>query len=69
MKNLLYRLIAVLLGFSLAFGLAEITVRVLCPQEVGPLRFAFDQNFGRHTGTRAKGPAEFTRGLRLHVQQ
>ena len=46
MKNLLYRFIAVVLGFSVAFGLAEITVRVLCPQEVGPPRFAFDQTLG-----------------------
>ncbi len=46
MKSLLYRLIALLLGFSVAFGLAEITVRVLCPQEVGPPRFAFDQTLG-----------------------
>ncbi|MCX5892887.1 MAG: hypothetical protein NTW80_07950, partial [Deltaproteobacteria bacterium] len=46
MRNLLYRFIALMLGFSLAFGLAEITVRVLRPQEVGPARFAFDQTLG-----------------------
>jgi hypothetical protein len=45
-KNLLYRFTALVLGFSLAFGLAEITVRVLRPQEVGPPRFAFDQTLG-----------------------
>ena len=41
-KNLLYRFTALVLGFSLAFGLAEITVRVLCPQEVGTPCFAFE---------------------------
>ncbi len=45
-KNLLYRCTALVLGFSVAFGLAEITVRVLRPQEVGPPRFAFDQTLG-----------------------
>jgi hypothetical protein len=45
-KNLLYRLTALVLGFSVAFGLAEITVRVLRPQEVGPTRFAFDPTLG-----------------------
>jgi hypothetical protein len=45
-KNLLYRLIAVLLGFSVAFGLTEITVRFIRPQEVGPPRFAFDPELG-----------------------
>lgn len=46
LKNFLYRLIAVLLSFSLAFGLAELAVRVCCPQEVGPTRFAFDPELG-----------------------
>jgi hypothetical protein len=34
--------ISVCLGFLLAFGLAEMAVRVICPQETGPPRFAFD---------------------------
>jgi len=36
----------VLLGFSVAFGLAEIAVRFIRPQEVGPPRFAWDPKLG-----------------------
>ncbi len=46
MKNFLFRLIAVLLGFSIAFMLAEIAVRIICPQEVGPVRFACHPQLG-----------------------
>jgi hypothetical protein len=46
MKNLLFRLIAVVLGFAAAFGLAEIAVRTICPQETGPVRFAFNPVLG-----------------------
>lgn len=35
-----------LLGFSVAFGLAETAVRVFNPQEVGPVRFAFNPEMG-----------------------
>ena len=55
MKNLLFRLIAVLLGFCVAFGLAEIAVRVLCPQETGPPRFAFDPVLGEIPVPHQKG--------------
>ncbi len=46
MGNFLYRIIAVILGFLLAFGLAEVAVRLLSPQETGPPRFAFDPELG-----------------------
>ena len=46
MKNLLFRLIAVIIGFTVAYGLAEIAVRLISPQETGPSRFAFDSELG-----------------------
>ncbi len=46
MKNLLFRLIAVIIGFSVAYGLAEIAVRIVNPQETGPPRFASDPELG-----------------------
>jgi len=45
-KNIILRVIAVLLGFSVALGLAEIAVRYIRPQEVGPPRFALDPKLG-----------------------
>jgi hypothetical protein len=54
-KNLLYHLLALLLGLSLAFGLAEIGVRLFCPQEVGPIRFAFDKDLGEIPVPNQKG--------------
>lgn len=46
MKNILFRLIAVILGLTVAYGLAEIAVRIISPQETGPPRFAFDSELG-----------------------
>ncbi len=46
MRAILFKIIAVLLGFLAAFAGAEIAVRLLRPQEVGPVRFAFDPNLG-----------------------
>lgn len=46
MKNILFRFIAVIIGFSVAYGLAEIAVRSISPQETGPARFAFDSELG-----------------------
>jgi hypothetical protein len=45
-KNFLFCLIAVIIGFSAAYGLAEIAVRIISPQETGPPRFAFDPELG-----------------------
>jgi hypothetical protein len=55
MKNLLFRLIAVILGFAAAFGLAEIAVRTICPQETGPVRFAFNPQLGEIPVPNQKG--------------
>lgn len=46
MKNILFRLIAVIIGLSVAYGLAEIAVRIISRQETGPPRFAFDPELG-----------------------
>lgn len=48
-----------LLGFCVAFGLAEITVRLCCPQETGPPRFAFDPELGEI-------PVPFQQGRQRH---
>ncbi|MFA5110135.1 MAG: GDSL-type esterase/lipase family protein [Desulfobaccales bacterium] len=46
MRSILFKTIAMLLGFVAAFAVAEGAVRLLRPQEVGPVRFAFDPNLG-----------------------
>lgn len=55
MKNFLVRLIAVIIGFSVAFGLAEIAVRIISPQETGPPRFAFNSELGEIPVPHQKG--------------
>jgi hypothetical protein len=46
MVRFLYKIIAVLLGLLVAFAIAEVGVRLFCPQEVGPVRFACDPELG-----------------------
>lgn len=46
LKKIFFSVISVTLGFGLAFGLAEMAVRVICPQETAPPRFAFDPVLG-----------------------
>jgi hypothetical protein len=55
LRNFLYRLIAVIIGGLVAFGLAEIAVRVLSPQETGPPRFAFHPELGEIPVPRQQG--------------
>lgn len=43
------------MGFSLAFGLAEIAVRVISPQETGPVHFAFNSVLGEIPVPNQKG--------------
>ena len=69
MKNLLFRLIAVIIGFSVAYGLAEIAVRIISPQETGPPRFAFDPELGDIPVPWQKGRQRHPGGLRFHLQQ
>jgi hypothetical protein len=46
MRSLVFRIIGVLCGFLVAFLLAEVAVRLISPQEVGPVRFACDPELG-----------------------
>jgi hypothetical protein len=45
-KSLFLKIIGVLLSFLVAFAIAEGTVRLLRPQEVGPVRFTCDPELG-----------------------
>jgi lysophospholipase L1-like esterase len=46
MRSIFFKIIGVLLGFLVAFAVAEVAVRHLSPQEVGPVRFACDPELG-----------------------
>jgi hypothetical protein len=45
-KSLLFKIVGVLLSFLVAFAIAEGSVRLFRPQEVGPVRFACDPALG-----------------------
>ncbi|MGA9754935.1 MAG: GDSL-type esterase/lipase family protein [Desulfobaccales bacterium] len=45
-RSLLFRIIGVLCGLVVALAIAEGAVRLISPQEVGPVRFAFDRELG-----------------------
>jgi hypothetical protein len=46
MRSIFFKIIGVLLGFLVAFAVAEVAVRYFSPQEVGPVRFACDPELG-----------------------
>ena len=46
MRLLFFRIIGVLCGFLVALALAEVAVRLISPQEVGPVRFACTPELG-----------------------
>jgi hypothetical protein len=46
MRSLFFRIFGVLCGFLVAFALAEVAVRLISPQEVGPVRFACNLELG-----------------------
>jgi len=46
MRSLFFRIIGVLLSFLVAFAVAEVAVRLISPQEVGPVRFACHPELG-----------------------
>jgi hypothetical protein len=46
MRSVFFKIIGVLLGFLVAFAVAEVAVRHFSPQEVGPVRFACDPELG-----------------------
>jgi len=45
-KNLLLNFICVIISLMIAFGIAEVGVRIYFPQEVSPIRFKFDPQLG-----------------------
>lgn len=46
LKAVLFKIIGLVCGFLVAFMIAEIAVRFITPQEVGPVRFACDPELG-----------------------
>jgi len=46
MRSFFFRIIGVILGFLVALAIAEVAVRLLRPQEVGPVRFACNPELG-----------------------
>ena len=45
-KTLLFKFTAIIIGFSLAFGMAEVAIRILSPQVSGEVLFAYDRELG-----------------------
>jgi hypothetical protein len=46
LKSVLFKIIGVILGLLVALVIAEVAVRLISPQEVGPVRFACDPRLG-----------------------
>ncbi|MGA7564256.1 MAG: SGNH/GDSL hydrolase family protein [Desulfobaccales bacterium] len=46
MRQALLKIVSIMLGLVVAFGIAEVGIRIFCPQEVAPIRFAFDPQRG-----------------------
>jgi hypothetical protein len=59
MRSLFFRIIGVLCGFLVAFALAEVAVRRISPQEVGPVRFACHPELGHIPVPRQQGERRF----------
>jgi hypothetical protein len=68
MRSIFLKIIGVLLGFLVAFAVAEVAVRHFSPQEVGPVRFACDPELGNIPVPLAGGKKR-ARGLYFQVQQ
>ena len=56
---MLFRIIGVLLSFLVAFAVAEVAVRLISPQEVGPVRFACDPELGEIPVPGQQGERQF----------
>jgi lysophospholipase L1-like esterase len=54
-RNALFKIIAITIGIIFAFGIAEIAVRIFCPRQVSPVRFAFDPQLGEIPTPNQKG--------------
>jgi hypothetical protein len=55
MRQALLKIVSIMLGLVVAFGIAEVGVRVFCPQEVAPIRFVFDPQRGEIPTPNQKG--------------
>ena len=64
-KRYFFNTIIVILAFVIAFSLVELAVRIFCPQEVGPIRFAFNPELGGDTGTISKRESGISLGFIL----
>jgi hypothetical protein len=56
-KKYLFNILIVILSLIVGFSLVELAVRILCPQEVGPIRFAFNLELGEI-------PVSYQKGIR-----
>lgn len=54
-KNTIVKVFLVIISMSLAFGMAEVFVRLFKPQEVAPIRFVFDPQLGEIPTPNQKG--------------
>ncbi len=45
-KIIVFRFIAIVLGFIIAFSIGELGIRIISPQETGPIQFAFNNELG-----------------------
>jgi hypothetical protein len=55
MQQALLKIVSIILGLVVAFGIAELGVRIFCPQEVAPIRFVFDPQRGEIPTPNQKG--------------
>jgi hypothetical protein len=46
MRQALLKIVSIICGLAAALGIAEMSVRIFCPQEVAPIRFVFDPQRG-----------------------
>src|SRR5208337_2042109 len=55
MRQALLKMVSIMLGLVVAFGIAEAGVRIFCPQEVAPIRFVSDPQRGEIPTPNQKG--------------
>jgi len=55
MRHAFLKMVSIMLGLVVAFGIAEVGVRIFCPQEVAPIRFVFDPKRGEIPTPNQKG--------------
>lgn len=55
MRQALLKIVTIMLGLVVAFGIAEVGVRIFSPQEVAPIRFVYDPQRGEIPTPSQKG--------------